>query len=108
MIVFSPSIVASNDFVFALDDLHRSKFTICALQRITGTLERAELDFLFQEQTPRFFNVDFLEQSEFKQGTGCVMVVVEKEKAVSELSDLVGRLEIKSARDLEKYKKKQS
>jgi hypothetical protein len=37
-----------------------------------------------------------------------VLVVVEREKAVSELSDVIGRLEIKSKNDFEKYKKKLS
>ena len=53
-------------------------------------------------------NIDALEQLEFKKEGGVVMVVVEKEKAVSEVSELVGRLDIKSKIDFEKYKKKQS
>ena len=36
------------------------------------------------------------------------MAVVEREKAVSELSDVIGRLEIKTKNDFEKYKKKLS
>ena len=96
--------------MFVLDDLHRSKFTICSILRLpsTQTLERADLDLLFAEQTPRFFNIDILESLEFQKEGGCVLAVVEKDKAVSELSDLVGRLEIKSKADFEKYKKKAS
>jgi nucleoside diphosphate kinase len=71
------------------------------------SLDRADLEALFQEQVPRFFNLDFLESAEFKKEGGVVLAVVEKEKAVQEVSELVGRLEIKNQRDLEKYKKKQ-
>lgn len=35
-------------------------------------------------------------------------MVVEKEKAVQDLNELVGKIEIKSKSDLDKYKKKQS
>jgi hypothetical protein len=35
------------------------------------------------------------------------MVVVEKEKAIQDLSEIVGRMELKSKNDFEKYKKKQ-
>ena len=55
--------------------------------------------------TPRFFSIDALQQHIFEQGA-IVMAVVEKEKAVSDLSDVVGRLEIKSKNDVDKYKKK--
>lgn len=54
------------------------------------------------------FNLEALETLEFKKEGGCVFAVVEKEKAVQELNELVGRLEIKSKNDIEKYKKKQS
>lgn len=51
MVLFAPAIVASNDFVFVLDDLLRSKFNLCALLRLPTThiLERADLEFLFQD-----------------------------------------------------------
>jgi len=42
----------------------------------------------------------------FKQEGGVVMVVVEREKAVQELQEVVGKVEIKSKNDVEKYKKK--
>lgn len=35
-------------------------------------------------------------------------MVVEKEKAVQDVNELVGKIEIKSKSDLDKYKKKQS
>ena len=76
--------------------------------RVSDCLERADLDFLFAEQAPRVMNIEVIEQLEFKKEGGCVMVVVEKEKAVSELSEAVGRLEIKSKADFDKYKKRSS
>ncbi len=90
--------MANNDFVFVLDDLQRSKFNLCALLRLpaTSTLERQDLDFLFQEQVPRLFNVDTLESLEFSKEGGCVLAVVEKEKAVQDIYEVVGRLEIKT------------
>ena len=54
---------------------------------------------------PRLFNIDVLEAIEFKQGPA-ILVVVEKEKAVSDIQETVGKLEIKSKADIEKYKKK--
>ena len=42
----------------------------------------------------------------FKQEGGVVMVVVEREKAVQELQEVVGKVEIKSKNDVETYKKK--
>ena len=91
--------------MFVLDDLHRSKFNLVAVTRLPSVLDRAELETLFAEMTPRFFSIDALQQHIFEQGA-IVMAVVEKEKAVSDLSDVVGRLEIKSKNDVDKYKKK--
>ena len=91
--------------MFVLDDLHRSKFNLVAVTRLPSVLDRTELETLFAEMTPRFFSIDALQQHIFDQGT-IVMAVVEKEKAVSDLSDVVGRLEIKSKNDVDKYKKK--
>ena len=73
----------SNDFVFVLDDLHRSKFTLVAVNRLPAVLDRGDLEALFAEMTPRFYSLDALEQHIFtpNQG-GIVMAVVEKEKAV--------------------------
>ena len=90
-----------------MDDLHRSKFNLVAVNRLPSVLDRADLEALFAEMTPRFFSIDALEQHIFTAGQGgIVMAVVEKEKAVSDLSDVVGRLEIKSKNDVDKYKKK--
>ena len=108
MVVFAPPIVANNDFVFVLDDLQRSKFNICSILRMptTSHLELEDVQFLFQEQIPRFFSLEALESLIFKQDGGVVMVVVEKEKAVQEVNEVVGKLEIKGKADLDKYKKK--
>lgn len=108
MVVLAPAIVANNDFVFILDDLQRSKFNICSIVRMptTSHLELEDLQFLFQEQTPRFFSLEALESLIFKQDGGVVMVVVEKEKAVQEVNEVVGKLEIKGKADVDKYKKK--
>ena len=50
--------------------------------------------------------MEALESLIFKQDGGVVMVVVEKEKAVQELNEIVGKVEIKSKNDLQKYQKK--
>jgi hypothetical protein len=56
--------------------------------------------------TPRLFNLEALDNLIFKQDGGVVMAVVEKEKAVQEVAEIVGKLEIKSKNDLGKYQKK--
>ena len=33
LVVFAPALVATNDFVFVLDDLYRSKFNLCSILR---------------------------------------------------------------------------
>jgi hypothetical protein len=43
--------------------------------------------------------------NEFSKGA-CVMIVVEKEKAVNEVQEVVGRFEIKNKMDFDKTKKK--
>lgn len=55
---------------------------------------------------PRLFNLEALEALEFGKDGGCVMAVVEKEKAVQDAHELIGRLEIKSKNDYDRYKKK--
>ena len=73
----------SNDFVFVLDDLHRSKFNLVAVNRLSSVLDRSDLEALFAEMTPRFYSTDALEQHIFAHSQGgIVMAVVEKEKAV--------------------------
>ena len=52
-----------------------------------------------------------MESLEFKRengGGGCVLAVVEKEKAVQDVYELIGKLEIKSKNDFDRYKKKAS
>ena len=73
----------SNDFVFVLDDLHRSKFNLVAVNRLPSVLDRSDLEALFAEMTPRFYSIDALEQHIFAHSQGgIVMAVVEKEKAI--------------------------
>jgi hypothetical protein len=69
--------------VFVLDDLHRSKFNLVAVNRLPTVLDRSDLEALFAEMTPRFYSIDALEQHIFapNQG-GIVIAVVEKEKAI--------------------------
>ena len=71
------------------------------------------MEFLFAEMCPRFFNVEALQEHVFggaaaSSSSSIVMAVVEREKSVQELSEVVGKLEIKSRNDVEKYKKKLS
>ena len=82
MVVISPTLVQSNDFVFVLDDIIRAKFNLCALTR--QSLEKEDIDTLFGDLAPRFYNIDVLAGNEFSKGASIVLVV-EKEKAVSEI-----------------------
>lgn len=68
-------------------------------------LEKEDIDALFSDLTPRFYNLDLLTNNELNKGHS-ILVVVEKEKAVSEIQDVVGRFEIKNKNDFEKTKKK--
>ena len=51
--------------------------------------------------------MEVLSSQELSKGNS-VLVVLEKEKAVSEIQELVGRFEIKNKNDFEKTKKKQT
>lgn len=51
--------------------------------------------------------MEVLTSLELSKGN-CVLVVLEKEKAVNEIQELVGRFEIKNKNDFEKTKKKQT
>jgi hypothetical protein len=87
LILFAPQLVSTNDFVFVLDDLHRSKFNLVAVTRLpTSALD---LDFLFAEMCPRYFNVEALSEHVFggsgaaaSTSSSVVMAVVEREKGV--------------------------
>ncbi len=46
------------------------------------------------------FNLEVLKELVFKKEGGVVMVVVEKEKAVQEVYEIVGKVELKSKNDL--------
>lgn len=58
------------------------------------------MQVLFGELTPRLFNIEALKELVFKKEGGVVMVVVEKEKAVQEVYEIVGKVELKSKNDL--------
>lgn len=61
LLLFAPTLVSSNDFVFVLDDLHRrSKFNLASLVRLPQSPSREDLDLLFAEST-RLFNVETLQ-----------------------------------------------
>ena len=70
-------------------------------------LEKEDVDALFGDLAPRFYNLEILSQLEFSKGYS-VIAVFEKEKAVNEIQEVVGRFEIKNKNDFEKTKKKQS
>lgn len=69
-------------------------------------MQKEDLTALFGDVAPRFFNIEVLEQNEFKTGSSMILIVVEKENAVSEAQDVIGKLDIKSKSDFEKYKKR--
>ena len=82
IVVISPTLVQNSDFVFVLDDIVRSKFNICALTRYK--FEKEDMDVVFGDLAPRFYNMDVLMTNEFSKGHS-VIVVVEKEKAIAEI-----------------------
>lgn len=124
LLLITPTLVNCNDFVFVLEDLVRSKFNICALQR--AKLEKEDVAALFTSDiSPRLYNAEVLAAHELSKGKleltsviviiplnfsigSSVLVVLEKEKAVNDLSELIGRFEIKTPADFEKTKRKQS
>lgn len=63
------------------------------------------MEYLFSDLAPRFFDLEVMWTSELSKGPS-LLLVVEKEKAVSEVQDLVGRFEIKNRNDFLKTKKK--
>lgn len=100
LVVISPSLVRNNDFVYIMDEFLRSKFAICALKKkeIVGET----LQHLFADLVPRTHSLETLE-GEFKRGES-VMLVLEKQKAITEVEELIGKFSIKLNSDYEKKK----
>jgi hypothetical protein len=71
--------VQSKDFVFVIEDIHRSKFNICALKQ--KQLTKDDMTVLFKDLAPRRFNIDVMCDNQFQAGES-ILVVVEKEKAL--------------------------
>lgn len=102
LVVIAPSLVANNDFVFVMEDFHRSKFGICAVKK--KRLGGESLSALFKDLVPRVHSLEVLD-SEFKRGDA-VLLVVEKAKAIAEAEELIGKFGIKVRSDFEKKKVK--
>ena len=62
---------------------------------------------MFLDLAPRFYNIDILNGIEFSKGHS-ILIVVEKEKALNDAQECIGRFEIKNKGDFEKSKKKLS
>jgi len=109
LLVMGPSLIRSGDFVYILDDIHRQKFTICGIRK--APVKKYDVSALFGDQAPRNFDLDVLWENEFKPDeqkleNDSIVLVLEKEKAVTELQQLVGRVTVKAQADFEKCKKK--
>ena len=100
LIVISPSLVRNNDFVYIMDEFLRSKFNLCAVKKMDVIGET--LQNLFSDLVPRTHSLDTLE-GEFKRGES-VMLVLEKQKAITEAEELIGKFSIKLNSDYEKKK----
>lgn len=110
LVVIGPTMVRSGDFIYVMDDINRNKFTICGIRKAPA--KKFDITALFQDQT-RNYDLDVLWENEFKPDeeqleNDCIVLVLEKEQAISELQTIVGRSSIKNPADFEKYKKKQS
>jgi len=108
IVLISPSLVKSGDFVYILDDIYRQKFTIAGVRK--ARLEHEDLTVLFKDLAPRMYNIDTLWDNEFapKDAGDSIILVLEKEKAVTDVTTLIGRSQVKEKADFLKYKKKQT
>lgn len=97
LIVISPTLVKSNDFVYVLDDFHRAKFSLCALKK--RPLSKDDLSALFGDLAPKVHSLSVLEL-ELLRGES-VLMVLEKAQAVESAQSLIGRFGIKVASDFE-------
>ena len=87
-----------------MDEFNRNKFNIAVV--LKKELERKDLEMYFKDLVPKFHDLDILEP-EFKRGDA-VVLVLEKQKAVDEAAELIGKCSIKMNMDWEKKKKKKT
>lgn len=105
LVLISPKLVANNEYSFVLDDLHRSKFGIAAVKK--QPIVRSDLNIIFEGLAPHQFNLNLMWDKDFsKNNSEVVLVVVEKEKCLNDLEQVVGRFMIKESADFEKTKRK--
>lgn len=97
LIVISPALVKSNDFVYVLDDFYRAKFNLCALKK--RALSSPDLKDLFGDLAPKVHSLAVLEK-EFLRGES-VLMVFEKAKAIESAQSLIGKFGIKVTSDYE-------
>jgi len=111
ILVIGPTLVRSGDFIYIIDDIHRQKFNICGVRK--SPVKKFDVQALFGDQA-RNYDVEVLWENEFKPSESadendCLILVLEKEKAVTELQGLVGRnCKVLAKGDFDKCKKKQS
>merc|ERR1740139_1369664 len=87
-----------------------NKFTVCGIRK--APMKKYDVQALFGDQT-RNMDLEVLWENEFKpdeqkEENDSIVLVLEKEKAITELQGLVGKTSIKQVADFEKCKKKQS
>ena len=100
LVVISPTLVRNNEFVYIMDGFLRSKLAICAIKK--KDLVGDSLKHLFADLVPRTHSLETLE-GEFKRGES-ILLVLEKQKAVAEVEELIGKFSIKLNSDFEKKK----
>jgi len=91
IVLIAPSLVKSGDFIYILDDIYRQKYTIAGVRK--AHLEKDDLTVLFKDLAPRMFNIDVMWDHEFgdQEAGDSLVLVLEKEKAISDIQALVGR-----------------
>lgn len=102
LVVISPALVKNNDFIYVLDEFSRAKLNICALKK--KKVDRLNLEHLFKDLAPKTHSLSTLE-NEFNRGES-IILVVEKQNAIVEIEELIGKFSIKINSDYEKKKTK--
>jgi len=97
LIVISPALVKTNDFVYVLDDSYRAKFGLCAIKK--RALDRDDLEALFGDLVPKVHSLYMLEK-EFARGES-ILMVFEKASAIDAAQSLIGKFGIKVSSDYE-------
>jgi hypothetical protein len=110
IVVIAPTLVNSGDFVYIMDDIHRQKYQFSGVRK--APLAKDDVTALFSDLAPRMFNIDLLWEEEFSpeanKENDALILVLEKEKAVTDIQALIGRCNVKEKADFAKYKKKQT